>query len=319
MPASREDVPLRKSSWATDFCLPWTGAAVNWLDLTVARISGQPVLGYLPGATPAAEPTALAALALAGHAQVQAATAAAQWLAEQQTASGAVGVRAGESQPGWPTSLAVVAWNAVDRRRWETSVRRAVDWLLSHRGKSIPRSEHFGHNSELVGWAYAENTHSWVEPTALAVLALAADGRRDEPALGEAVTLLLDRQLPSGGWNYGNTYVLGQLIRPHLQPTGLALLALAAAGVSGNAVAHSVDWLSAQLGPRTPVQSLAWSLLGLRAQGRLPVEADGWLETAGEALLNGTKASGWAAAPQASSAPSYRLALLALAAKGWPR
>jgi hypothetical protein len=292
---------------------------VNWLDVTVARIRAQPVLGYLPDATPAAEPTALTALALAVHAQVQAATAAAQWLAEQQTASGAVGVRAGESQPGWPTSLAVVAWNVVDRRRWETSVRRAVDWLLSHRGKSIPRSEHFGHNSELVGWAYAENTHSWVEPTALAVLALAAAGRRDEPALGEAVTLLLDRQLPSGGWNYGNTYVLGQLIRPHLQPTGLALLALAAAGVSGSAVAHSVDWLSAQLGPQTPVQSLAWSLLGLRAQGRLPVEADGWLETAGEALLNGTKAGGRSAAPQASSAPSYRLALLALAAKGWPR
>jgi hypothetical protein len=293
---------------------------VNWLDATLARLTEQPVLGYLPGATAAAEPTALAALALAAGDQRQAAQVAAAWLAEQQSASGAVGVRASEPQPGWPTSLAVVAWVVVDRVRWQTPIQKGVAWLLAHRGKSIPRSVHFGHNSELVGWAYAENTHSWVEPTALAVLALAAAGRRDEPALGEAVTLFLDRQLPDGGWNYGNTYVLGQLIRPHLQPTGLALLALAAVQVRGAAVARSVDWLTAQLGPRTPAQSLAWSLLGLRAQGRLPGETDLWLAAAAEAHLSGAPVSVQAVQrPKDASPPSYRLALLALAAKGWPR
>lgn len=299
--------------------VPADDALVNWLDPTLARLIEQPVLGYLPGATPAAEPTALAALALAAGGQLPAAQVAAAWLAEQQSASGAVGIRASEPQPGWPTSLAVVAWVVVDRRRWEVPVQKGVAWLLAHRGKAIPRSEYFGHNSELVGWAYAENTHSWVEPTALAVLALVAAGRRDEPALGEAVTLLLDRQLPDGGWNYGNTYVLGQLIRPHAQPTGLALMALAAVGVGGGPVAHSVDWLTAQLGPQTPALSLGWSLLGLRAQGRWPAEAEGWLAAAAEAHLSGAQGSGWAAQRQKdASPPSYRLALLALAAKGWP-
>ena len=43
-----------------------------------------------------------------------------------------------------------------------------------------------------------------------------------EPRIREAVRLLWDRQLPHGGWNYGNTVVLKQELRPHLLPTGLA-------------------------------------------------------------------------------------------------
>jgi hypothetical protein len=71
-----------------------------------------------------------------------------------------------------------------------------------------------------VGWAYAEGTHSWVEPTAFAVLALKAASREYQAAAREGVAVLIDRQLPGGGLNYGNTFVLGQLIRPHIQPTG---------------------------------------------------------------------------------------------------
>jgi hypothetical protein len=294
---------------------------VDWQQATIAALCQQPVVGYQPTGKPAAEPTALAALALVAHGQKPAAQAAARWLADQQGASGAVGVRAGEAEPGWPTSLAVVAWAAVDRPGYQVPVQRAVRWLLAHRGKSIPRSEAFGHNSELVGWAYAENTHSWVEPTALAVLALCAAGRRDEPALGEAVTLLLDRQLPTGGWNYGNTYVLGQLIRPHLQPTGLALLALAKAGVGPTAVARSLDWLQGQLGPHTPAVSLGWSLLGLQAYRRLLAEAEPWLAAAATRPLPSlppTSASPSEAPPTDLVQPLGRLALLALAAKGWP-
>lgn len=294
---------------------------VNWLPIALDQLAEQPVLGYLPGGKPATEPTALAALALAAHGHLPPAQTAAQWLQDQQTAGGAVGVRAGEAEPGWPTSLAVLAWAAADRHRWTDAIARAVSWLLSHRGKAIPRSPEFGHNTELIGWAYAENTHSWVEPTSLAVLALCAAGRRDEPALGEAVTLLLDRQLPGGGWNYGNTYVLGQLIRPHLQPTGLALLALATAGTQRSAIDRSASWLAGQLGPQTPALSLGWSLLGLRAVGHWPHAADEWLAIAAVRKPLGTvpptdipvhtSTSDW-------TNPLHRWAVLALAAKGWP-
>jgi len=50
---------------------------------------------------------------------------------------------------------------------------------------------------------------------------------RAHPRADEAVQLMLDRILPGGGCNYGNTIVLDQLLRPHIQPTGIVLLALA--------------------------------------------------------------------------------------------
>ena len=39
--------------------------------------------------------------------------------------------------------------------------------------------------------------------------------------------MMLDRQLPHGGWNYGNTYVFGRELRPMPESTGAALTGLA--------------------------------------------------------------------------------------------
>jgi hypothetical protein len=184
-------------------------------------------------------------------------------------------------------------------------VGRAVAWLLANRGRAIERSGEFGHNSELVGWAYAENTHSWIEPTALAVMALVAAAKGDHPATQEGVAVLLDRQLPGGGFNYGNTYVLGQLIRPHIQPTGIALLALASSKQNQGRVAKSIAWLRRSIGASTTPVSLAWALLGIKAQGVEMPEADEWLAQAAERVGSRDRSP-------------HKLALLALAAKGWP-
>src|SRR5438477_583988 len=165
---------------------------VNWLDQTLDQLSLQPAIGYAAGGKTAAEPTAIAALALSVHGRAEAAREAAKALTELQAAKGEVGVRAGEPTPGWPTSLAVIAWSVIERARFNANVDRAVAWLLANRGKGIARSADFGHNTELVGWAYAENTHSWVEPTAFAVLALRAAGKADDPAAREGVAVLLD-------------------------------------------------------------------------------------------------------------------------------
>jgi hypothetical protein len=298
---------------------------MNWFNTILDELTKQPVIGYLPAGLPAAEPTAIAALALAAHGRMDAARKAADALAKLQTASGAVGIRAGEDSPGWPTSLAIVAWTrfAADYR---VASDRALTWLLANRGQSIPRSADFGHNSELVGWAYAENTHSWVEPTALAVLALKAAGRANEPATREGVAMLLDRQLPGGGHNYGNTYVLGQLIRPHVQPTGLALLALRGESDASDRLAKSIAWLRRNIGPETTPLSLGWALLGLKAQGVTLPQADEWLaKVAGTGVpaqrVGVPSFENQAAIPSdgTRSVPAtFKLALLALAAKGWP-
>src|SRR2546428_787916 len=89
------------------------------------------------------------------------------------------------------------------------------------------------------------------EPTALAatamhVLALKAAGHRDHPRTREAVRLLIDRLLPGGGCNYGNTIVLGQELRPQLQPTGLAMLALAGETDPDGRVAMSLAYLKSE-------------------------------------------------------------------------
>ena len=169
-------------------------------------------------------------------------------------------------RPAWP----IVAWCAVRSRRAvpEPHRPRASPGSSPIAARPSTASADFGHNTELVGWAYAEQTHSWVEPTAFAVLAL--QGRRARPTIrprAKGSRVLLDRQLPGGGLNYGNTFVLGQLLRPHVQPTGIALLALAGEADASGRLPKSIAWLRRSIGPETTPLSLGWAVLGLRAHG----------------------------------------------------
>lgn len=277
---------------------------VNWLDQTLDELAVAPGVGYMAGSTAAAEPTALLALALVKHKRLDAARRATEVLASMQQSTGEVGIRSGET-PGWPTSLAIVAWTTVDRNAYGTRASRAVNWLLANRGKPVERSDNFGHDTELVGWSYAQQTHSWVEPTAFAVLAFKAAGRADDPAAREGIAVLLDRQLPGGGLNYGNTYVLGQLLRPHIQPTGIGLIALAGETDSSGRIAKSLVWLKRSVGPNTTPLSLGWALLGLGAHGVELPQAGEWLAAAAGRVRSRDRSP-------------HKLALLALAAKGWP-
>jgi hypothetical protein len=277
----------------------------TWLDETLTELAAANSLGYLPASSAAAEPTAIAGLAFYVHDRPDAARRAASQLIEMQQSTGNVGIRAGET-PGWPTSLAIVAWSTIDRAQYRPNIDSSTTWLLANRGQAIERSADFGHNTELVGWSYAEKTHSWVEPTAFSVLALKSANRAQDPACREGIAVLLDRQLPGGGLNYGNTYVLGQLIRPHVQPTGIALLALAREPNVEPQIAKSLAWLRRSIGPETTPQSLAWALLGLRAHGIELPEGAAWLAAGASRVRRGDRSP-------------YKLALLALAQKEWPK
>jgi len=278
-----------------------------WLETALAQLcegagSG---LAYLGGGQPAAEPTALAALALAGNGRSADAQKAAAWLAQQQLLDGSVAVRPGENKPAWPTSLALVVWQQLNQdRHFDTAIAKATAWLLAAHGTGSERNEEVGHDTTLIGWSWAENTHSWLEPTAFAVLALSALGKREHARAKEAIRLMENRLLDSGGCNYGNTTVFGRELRAHVQPTGIVLLALAGGPPSAKAQ-KSIDWLASQLGPQTPPASLAWGLLGLRAQGVVPAASADWLAVAAERVHH------------RYHSPA-KLALLALANVGWP-
>lgn len=190
-----------------------------------------------PGGSPRAEPTALAGLALlADRPDPRAladARAAAEWLARLQRPDGAVPIAEGLPGPGWPTPLAILLWASL--AGFEGPGDRARRWLLESRGTVLPPSPAiFGHDPTIVGWSWVAGTHSWVEPTAMALLALRRPGLDGHPRAVEGRRLLIDRATPAGGWNHGNPVVFGRPFAAQPAPTGLALLALAGAvGVTG--------------------------------------------------------------------------------------
>lgn len=262
--------------------------SVAWLNQTLAEIEAQPVRGYLVSGQPATEPTALAALALAAHGRLPPAARAGHWLARGQAADGSLGINRGEASPHWPTGLAILAWSTLDRKnlalqhqpRFQPEIQRGCQFLLSVAGETIAQAPEMGHDTSLVGWPWVEGTHSWIVPTAFNLLALRSAGHEQHPRAREARKLLLNRLLPGGGCNYGNTTVLGQTLRAHLEPTGIALFALGDGHAPTEQLTTSLNYLQSSLGARTTSSSLGWALLGLAAHGCWPTDADAWLEQA---------------------------------------
>lgn len=243
--------------------------------------------GYSSENAGAAEPTALATIALAGAGGAelrQFAIKGAAWLAALQRTSGEVPVESGLAGPCWPTSLAIVAWLRCDADRFRDSIARAIRWLLVAGGKPVAaRTSELHHDATLVGWAWVEGTHSWVEPTAYAMLALRSAGETDHPRFAEAQRLILDRAISTGGWNYGNSQVFGSTLRPFPETTGVALAALAGKP-RDDAVDNAVRFLLAELPRIRSPLALGWGLVGLAAWGATPPEASDWLAEAAARL-----------------------------------
>jgi hypothetical protein len=305
---------------------------MDWREKLLDQLADCVPCGYERGGPMSTEPTALASIALVALGRRGAAAKGMEWLTEMQQTDGSVGPAEGLSSPGWPTSLAiladVVAHGSDSHERdgfvgfveqsGATSVeldrsrevrpskfdrQRAVEWLLATKGGTVEKAERGGHDSTLVGWPWAEGTHSWVEPTALAVLALKAVGLGDHERTREAVRLLHDRLFSDGGCNYGNTVVLGQTLRPHLQPTALALLALWQEADSDGRITRSIDYLEAGLYPDTPTASLCYGVLALRRHRRDVERFESALARAYDRVVK-------------RGGSPYKLALLAMAAVG---
>ena len=171
-------------------------------------------------------------------------------------------------EPGWPTPLAVLLWAATGGFSAERSA--AIGWLVGLEGRAVARvaNDPYGHDTMIVGWPWVARTHSWVEPTAMALLALGREGQISHVRAIEGFRLLRDRAIPSGGWNLGNPVVFGTTLRPLPGPTGLALLAMARRGGGPSSVIPpAIEYLRTALqGTLAPI-SLGWGLLGLRAWG----------------------------------------------------
>lgn len=126
----------------------------------------------------------------------------------------------------WPTALAVLAWHGSEKHHKAEDC--ALRFLLETSGRHWERKADSPavHDTSIRGWSWIENTHSFVDPTSMALIALQIAGQAEHPRFEEGIRMLMDRQLPDGGWNYGNTVVYGQKLHPFIDTTGLALTAL---------------------------------------------------------------------------------------------
>jgi hypothetical protein len=223
-----------------------------------------------------------------------------EWLSSLQNDDGSVGPTAELKSPGWPTALAIMAAGYVggtgehdvlglhgksgNRARIQSKIRfdteRAAEWLLDTKGGTLARQPSMGHDSTLVGWPWVAGTHSWIEPTALAVLALKSIGHGDHPRTREGVRVLHDRLLPSGGCNCGNTIVFGQELLPHVQPTGLTLLALFGEKDHDGRIERSLKYLEREVNGESAVASMAYGVWALARYDRVRRAAHDWLAAA---------------------------------------
>lgn len=200
------------------------------------------------------------------------------WLATQQHEDGRVSLTPDHPTAAWPTPLSILAWHGSASHSGPQ--QRAVEFLLRFRGLAFPRSPLLGHDTTLVGWPWIESTHSWVEPTALGIMALAVTGHGGHTRALRAREVLIDRQLPQGGWNYGNTTAFGQTQRSAPDSTGMALSALAGLPYQEPeeraSFETSLDYLGREVARVRSPLSLAWGLLGSSAWNRRPEAAVDW-------------------------------------------
>jgi len=248
-----------------------------------------PGWGYRREESSCVEPTALACLAIQAtsssndsEAITHKMDAAAQWLASIQQPNGELGLSATLLSPNWPTPYAILVW--ANREGYVQEISRAMEWLLGQQGQTYPQEpgKAVGADSSIVGWPWVGGTSSWLEPTALAVLALQRQGMGGHDRAIEGLRLIRDRAISSGGWNFGNNVVYSTNLRPQPAETGIALVALRRIQTPDAMVEKACAYLQHTLPVLRSAQSLAWGLLGLTAWGQRPSEADQWLAEAFE-------------------------------------
>jgi hypothetical protein len=219
--------------------------------------------GYSPGKTSRLEPTCWALLAL----RDSDAGVLRSWPAQNGLLLERSG---GEANYGFhAVALLTMLARGVDHA---TGVIGLLQALQRVRGVALPESTINRQDNKLQGWSWFPETFSWVEPTAWGLLALKKWMKVravtvDPARLAGAHALLVDRCCADGGWNYGNSNMLGQDLRPYVPTTAVALLALLDRR-SESVVKRSTDYLDRAATTEPSGVALSLALIALRALGR---------------------------------------------------
>ena len=185
-------------------------------------------------------------------------------LVDYQMLDGRVVISPDHQDAYWPTPLAIMAWHGSTSH--QKMSLKATHFLLRTTGVHWEKHEDdvVGHDTSIPGWPWIDQTHSWITPTAMSMIALSVAGFSGHERVTTAIRMLIDRQISTGGWNYGNTSVLGKTLRPFPETTGVALNALAGR-VKRETVERSLEYLRDQVSTLRSPLSLGWTILGLAA------------------------------------------------------
>jgi len=236
--------------------------------------------GYFAGKSSWLEPTAYAALALAGE---PAADRAWKLLSSWQLPDGSWKPAAAVQASSWGTSLCVTI--AMARGEWGQPLQNGVKWLVGSSGvesgwlnviaarlRLVKQERDIG----LKSWPWKPGNSGWVEPTVHALVALKqaatkmSNGElRGRVQMGEAQ--LMDVRSQDGGWNYGSPAALGVDLPSYPETTALALLALQ----GRNDLGKAFDLARRQMGETPSPMARAWLTIAMRLHGVKPEELMG--------------------------------------------
>ena len=228
---------------------------------------------YLNSSQTSVEATSLAAMALSSEAS-DASGSGIEQLLRLQRRDGGWPAFLGDSEGSWTTALALCALNQVTD--FAGAREKGFHWLIAERGreahwfwrwkfKTADRNVHF--DPDKYGWPWISGSASWVIPTAFSLIAIkqfTACNRSEasEKRIHLGVEMLLDRACVDGGWNSGNSVVYGVPLRPHVEATAIALLALQDEQRT-EMIRKSLSWLRQNAASIDSVSSLAWCILSL--------------------------------------------------------
>ena len=167
-------------------------------------------------------------------------TAGLSWLLQHQKDDGSWSLSDASKQSSWTTSIAVLALLSFQDQR--EHALRAAKWILTQEGRKpgwvtsllvwLSLVKKMGElDPYLSGWPWTAGAFSWVEPTSYSLMALrklkrSLAGTNCEERIRQGEMLIYDRMCKGGGWNYGNSRVLGEVLWPYPDVTAVALIAL---------------------------------------------------------------------------------------------
>ena len=235
---------------------------------------------YRPGGSSWTEPTVYALLAGYATGDSTGRDRAIAWLRSLQRTDGGWAPKPGVDHSTWVTSLAALI---PPRDLGATEHTRAIRWLLGQTPPNATMSYRLrawlkGGDSTAdanAGFPWLPGTAAWATPTAIAILALAKEQRRNSDVtlkdrVASARRFLLEHRCTDGGWNHGAVKALGVDGFSYPETTGTVLLAFGgqATGVDAATLGPSIARAEAWWKNCPSCEAANWLTLGLRAAGR---------------------------------------------------